>query len=71
MRLKALLDIYYYCINSEEDFISYYYSEMNAFEKNITSNETEFYHQLTSVTLSKQNNSSLKLLINDIMDRPS
>ena len=41
------------------------------FWKNITSNETEFYHQLTSVTLSKQNNSSLKQLINDFMDRPS
>jgi hypothetical protein len=33
MRLKALLDIYSYCINFEdEDFISYSYSEINAFQ---------------------------------------
>jgi hypothetical protein len=32
--LKAFLDIYNYCINSEEeDFIGYSYSEMNSFEK--------------------------------------
>jgi hypothetical protein len=31
--MKALLDIYNYCINfEEEDFISYSYSEMNAFQ---------------------------------------
>jgi hypothetical protein len=33
VRLKALLDIYNYCINLEkEGFISYSYSEMNAFQ---------------------------------------
>ena len=37
MKLNALLDIYNYCINfEEEDFISYSYSEMNAFQNHHT-----------------------------------
>jgi hypothetical protein len=68
--MKALLDIYNYCINfEEEDFISYSYSEINAFQNH--HNEPEPYPHLTSVPPSKQNHCSLKQLMNDFMDRPS
>jgi hypothetical protein len=68
MRVNALLDIYNYCINfEEEDFLIL---SLMLF-KIIAANEPLSYHHLKSVPPSKQNHPSLKLLMSDFMDRTS
>jgi hypothetical protein len=70
VRLNALLNVYNYCNNfEEEDVISYSYPEMNTFQ-NHHSRWTKSYPHLMSVPLSKQNHCSLKQLMNDFMNRP-